>query len=59
MVFGVFVAHTAYPAAFALTGLLILTALLYADRDRGRRGISDVVSWNNSVFDPKSGQVLV
>ena len=59
MVFGVFVAHTGYPAAFALTGLLILTALLSAVRDRGRRGISDVVSWNNSVIDPKSGQVLV
>ena len=34
MVFGVFVAHTGYPAAFALTGLLILTALLPAVRDR-------------------------
>jgi MFS family permease len=32
--FGVFVAHTGYPAAFALTGLLILTALLPAVRDR-------------------------
>jgi hypothetical protein len=30
----VFVAHTGYPAAFALTGLLILTALLPAVRDR-------------------------
>jgi MFS family permease len=38
MVFGVFVAHTGYPAAFALTGALILTALLPALRDRGRRG---------------------
>ena len=37
MVFGVFVAHTGYPAAFALTGLLILTALLPAVRDRGSR----------------------
>ena len=36
MMFGVFVAHTGYPAAFALTGLLILTALLPAVRDRGR-----------------------
>ena len=34
MVFGVFVAHTGYPAAFALTGLLILIALLPAVRDR-------------------------
>ena len=34
VVFGVFVAHTGYPAAFALTGLLILTALLPAVRDR-------------------------
>ena len=34
MMFGVFVAHTGYPAAFALTGLLILAALLPAVRDR-------------------------
>jgi MFS family permease len=34
-VFGVFVAHTGYPAAFALTALLILTALMPAVRDRG------------------------
>jgi len=34
IVFGVFVAHTGYPAAFALTGLLILAALLPAARDR-------------------------
>jgi MFS family permease len=33
IVFGVFVAHTGYPAAFALTGLLILAALLPAVRD--------------------------
>jgi MFS family permease len=38
MVFGVFVAHTGYPAAFALTGALILTALLPALRDRGQQG---------------------
>ena len=40
IVFGVFVAHTGYPAAFALTGLLILVALLPAVRDRasGRSG---------------------
>jgi MFS family permease len=38
MVFGVFVAHTGYPAAFALTGVLILTALLPAVRDRGEKG---------------------
>ena len=33
IVFGVFVAHTGYPAAFALTGLLILAALVPAVRD--------------------------
>jgi MFS family permease len=33
-VFGVFVAHIGYPAAFALTGLLILAALAPAVRDR-------------------------
>ena len=38
IVFGVFVAHTGYPAAFALTGLLILAALLPAVRDRRREG---------------------
>ena len=32
IVFGVFVAHTGYPAAFGLTGLLILVALLPAAR---------------------------
>jgi hypothetical protein len=30
----VFVAHTGYPAAFALTGLLVLVALKPAVRDR-------------------------
>ena len=40
IVFGVFVAHTGYSAAFGLTGLLILVALLPAVRDRavGRSG---------------------
>jgi MFS family permease len=38
IVFGVFVAHTGYPAAFALTGLLILAALLPAVRDRRQPG---------------------
>jgi MFS family permease len=38
IVFGVFVAHTGYPAAFALTGLLILAALVPAVRDRRRQG---------------------
>jgi len=38
IVFGVFVAHTGYPAAFALTGLLILAALLPAVRDRAQQG---------------------
>jgi MFS family permease len=37
IVFGVFVAHTGYPAAFALTGLLILAALVPAVRDRRDR----------------------
>ena len=39
IVFGVFVAHTGYPAAFALTGLLILADLLPAVRDRRDRGV--------------------
>ena len=39
IVFGVFVAHTGYPAAFALTGLLILAALLPAIRDRRDCGV--------------------
>ena len=34
-VFGLFVAHTGYPAAFALTGLLMVAALAPAVRDRG------------------------
>jgi MFS family permease len=38
IVFGVFVAYTGYPAAFALTGLLILAALLPAVRDRRQQG---------------------
>jgi MFS family permease len=38
IVFGVFVARTGYPAAFALTGLLILAALLPAVRDRRQQG---------------------
>jgi MFS family permease len=38
IVFGLFVAHTGYPAAFALTGLLILAALLPAMRDRRPQG---------------------
>ncbi len=33
-VFGVFVAYTGYPAAFALTGMLMLAALVPAARDR-------------------------
>jgi MFS family permease len=39
IVFGLFVAHTGYPAAFALTGLLILAALLPAMRDRRPQGM--------------------
>jgi MFS family permease len=38
IVFGLFVAHTGYPAAFALTGLLVLAALLPAVRDRRQPG---------------------
>jgi MFS family permease len=38
IVFGVFVAHTGYPVAFALTGLLILAALVPAVRDRRPQG---------------------
>src|SRR6266702_1442220 len=37
IVFGLFVAHTGYPAAFALTGMLILAALVPAVRDRRAR----------------------
>jgi len=36
-VFGVFVAYTGYPAAFALTGTLMLAALVPAVRDRAAR----------------------
>jgi MFS family permease len=35
-IFGLFVADTGYPAAFALTGVLLLAALVPAARDRGR-----------------------
>jgi MFS family permease len=38
IVFGLFVAHTGYPAAFGLTGLLILAALVPAVRDRRQQG---------------------
>jgi MFS family permease len=41
IVFGVFVAHTGYPAAFALTGLLILAALVPAVRDRRPQRTAD------------------
>ena len=37
-VFGVFVVYTGYPAAFALTGMLVLAALVPAVRDRAARG---------------------
>jgi len=33
-VFGLFAGHTGYPAAFALTGLLMLAALPAARRER-------------------------
>jgi MFS family permease len=36
--FGVFVVHTGYPAAFALTGMLMLAALVPALRDRTASG---------------------
>jgi MFS family permease len=36
-VFGVFVVYTGYPAAFALTGMLMLAALVPAVRDRAAR----------------------
>ena len=36
-VFGVFVVYTGYPAAFALTGMLMVAALLPAVRDRATR----------------------
>jgi predicted MFS family arabinose efflux permease len=37
VVFGLFVGHTGYPAAFALTGLLVLAALPAGRRERSRR----------------------
>jgi len=37
-VFGVFVVYTGYPAAFALTGMLMLAALVPAVRDRAAGG---------------------
>ena len=37
-VFGVFVVYTGYPAAFALTGMLMLAALVPAMRDRTANG---------------------
>ncbi len=37
-VFGVFVVYTGYPAAFALTGMLMLAALVPAARDRAAGG---------------------
>ena len=37
-VFGVFVVYTGYPAAFALTGMLMLAALIPAIRDRTAQG---------------------
>jgi len=39
-VFGVFVVYTGYPAAFALTGMLMLAALVPAIRDRTANGHS-------------------
>jgi predicted MFS family arabinose efflux permease len=36
-VFGVFVVYTGYPVAFALTGMLMLAALVPAVRDRAAR----------------------
>ena len=45
-VFGVFVVYTGYPAAFALTGMLILAALVPAIRDRtaGRHDPADLLA---------------
>jgi hypothetical protein len=37
-VFGVFVAYTGYPAAFAITGMLMLAALVPAARHRAPGG---------------------
>jgi hypothetical protein len=39
-VFGVFVVYTGFPAAFALTGMLMLAALVPAIRDRTANGHS-------------------
>ena len=38
VLFGLFAVHTGYPAAFALTGLLILAALPAAGREYARHG---------------------
>jgi len=45
MVFGVFVAHTGYPAAFALTGTVVLAALPAAPRER--KAVSAPRAWRD------------
>ena len=50
-VFGVFVVYTGYPAAFALTGMLMLAALTPAIRDRTAVSRRDQAS-NSAADDP-------
>ena len=50
-VFGVVVGHTGYPVAFALTGMLMLAALIPAARDRAAsapRPFAEVDDWAHS-----------
>jgi predicted MFS family arabinose efflux permease len=60
-VFGVFVVYTGYPAAFALTGMLMLAALAPAIRDRtaasgrhqaGNPALEDLGSYTAEVTVP-------
>ena len=54
IVFGVFVAYTGYPAAFALTGLLMLAALVPAVRDRRLAGHPPAVARSRIVPPPSA-----
>jgi MFS family permease len=57
-VFGIFVAYTGYPAAFALTGTLMLAALVPAIRDRTAVSGRPLAS-NPAIEDPGSHAVEV
>jgi MFS family permease len=56
-VFGVFVVYTGYPAAFALTGVLMLAALAPAIRDRS--AVSSRQAGNPAIEEPGSYPVAV